>query len=259
MVKLDESYKKVLYNNRYYAICDMIYNNVHVPVILDWSDYKILVKLNKNWYINSKGYVMTQHNNKEIILHDIIMYIRNNNSNKPIIHINKLGIDNRYENLIRDNENNNIIKKNIRKKSRTINLSKYNIDTNELPSYVWYMKSNDSHGDRFFVKIGSGDNVIEWKSTSSKNLSLRYKLEETKKYLRHLRKIRNDLFNIYSMNGDLNQHGKLLMKSFLDISNKAGYNLSNHKLTSNNTDKFLKEDLDGLSSDEIALLKSIKF
>ena len=52
------------------------------------------------------------------------------------------------------------------------------------------MKPNGSHGDRFMVEIGD----VKWKTTSSKKLSLKYKLEEAKLFLRQLKRESPELF-----------------------------------------------------------------
>ena len=72
------------------------------------------------------------------------------------------------------------ITKNLEKKARIINLKGGGINANNLPSFVWYLKPDSSHGERFMVKLDS----INWKSPSSKDLSLRYKLESAKQFLR---------------------------------------------------------------------------
>ena len=95
---------------------------------------------------------------------------------------------------------------------------------------------------------------VNWKSTGSKKVSLKYKLEETKKYMRHLKNARPDLFNEYSMNGDLNKNGVGLLDDFLNISKDAGYYLND--ISNANTEKYLKEDTVGLSNEEINLLTS---
>ena len=256
MTKLTDSLK-VLYNNSTYAVMGMKYKDTTVPVILDWNDYEAIEKFDKNWHINDKGMVVTSHkitaNNqdytKEIYMHDIVMRLSKKNYDHPILHINRLGVDNRRNNLMHD-----ILKKdttkNIKKKDRIINLTGSGIVSNELPSYVWYLKDSDSHGERFMISIGD----IKWKSSSSKHLSLRYKLEETKKYLRHLKKSRSDLFLNYSMNGDLNEKGKQKLNSYIAISKQTGFN--NIKNIVNKTDSYISEDHNGLSNNEISMLNS---
>lgn len=135
------------------------------------------------------------------------------------------------------------------KKQRIIDLSKYGIDVQKIPSFVWYLNEDDTHGNRFIVDLGP----IKWKSTSSVCLSLRYKLEETKKFLRLNKDKYPTLFKDYSMNGDLNNNGENLKKEFYDIIQLAGFNYKYQSTIK--TDDFLKEDLSGLSEIEIELLK----
>jgi len=247
-------YKKITYKNKNYAVGEVKYNRKTVPIILDWDIYKKIKHSDKTWSISNTGSVVTRikqdESVKEIHLHDVVMKLSEKPSiNRSILHINKLGIDNRLENLMYDTVN-KTIKKNTKKKDRIIDLTGSGIkDVNQLPSFVWYLKQNDTHGERFMVSIGD----VQWKSSSSKTLSLRYKLEETKKYLRILKTKRKDLFDKYSMNSDLNSHGNELAKSFVEICNKAGYANINYGNT-NKTDTYLKEDLKGLSKHEKILL-----
>lgn len=252
-------YYKINHNDYTYAVCELSYNSKIAPVIMDWDIFKEIQKLNKNWHINDKGFVVTNHKYeddgedkiKEIPLHDVVIKVSDGELKaKSILHIDRLGVDNRRANLDYDT-NDKDITKNLKKKSRTLLLpDDCGIVPNEIPSYVWYLKEDSTHGDRFVIDIGD----IKWKSTASKKVSLKYKLEETKKYMRHLKNTRSDLFDDYSMNGDLNEEGLVLISDFLKISQKAGFNLNNdvkHK----NTNNFLKENLDGLSEEEIMLLE----
>lgn len=254
-----DTYYKISYNDNTYAVCELYYNTKTAPIVMDWNIFKEIQKLNKNWHINDKGFVITNHKYqdggtekiREISLHDVVMKIADGEIKpKSILHINKLGVDNRRSNLNYDT-NDKDITKNIKKKSRTLVLpDDCGIVPNEIPSYVWYLKEDSTHGDRFVVDIGD----IKWKSTASKKVSLKYKLEETKKYMRHLKTTRIDLFDDYSMNGDLNEEGLDLIGEFLNISQKAGFNL-NAEVRNKNTSKFLKENLNGLSDEEIMLLE----
>ena len=139
------------------------------------------------------------------------------------------------------------------KKKRYIVLE--DIDVDDIPSFIWYAKSDNSHGERFIVKIGD----IIWKTTSSNKLSLKYKLEEAKKYFRTFKEKYPNNINILSMNGDLNNNGKELYDSFFDIVKYHNYNnLCNTHLL-NNTDVYLNEDTNGLSEYEVELLKNLNF
>ena len=255
-----ENYSKIYHDDMDYAVCKLKYKGYNVPVILEHDIYKKIKKLDKKWHINNKGSVVTSHKMidngneiiKEIYLHDLVLKLYNENDEKPILHINKLGIDNRKCNLAYDTCDKPITK-NLKKKSRTITLPKYaGINPEDIPSYVWYLKEDDTHGERFMVDFGD----IKWKSTGSKKVSLKYKLEETKKYLRFLKDKMGSDFDAFSMNGDLNSEGRSLLSSYLKISNDAGFTDIKSNLTrSENTDQYLKEDHKGLSSDEITLLQ----
>lgn len=236
------SYKKIRHINSYYAVMKVDYKEHSLPVVVDWDDINIIKKLNKKWRSNQFGFISCSHTyddeTKEVFLHEIIMAMKMKSENKkrtdkPIIHINRIGLDNRRENLIYD-EVNKEFNKNIKKKKRTISLpDESGIDPSEIPTYVWYMKPNGSHGERFMVDVGN----IQWKTTSSKQLSLRYKLEEAKKYLRQLMKARPDLFEDYSMNGDYTKDGNELMESYYEIVKKAGYdNIKEEEPTKNTLD-----------------------
>lgn len=261
-------YYKIDHDNHTYAVCELSYTTKTTtktaPVIMDWNVFQEIKNLNKNWHINDKGFVVTTHKYtadaansvdtvdkvREISLHDVVMKISDGILQpKSILHIDKLGVDNRRENLDYDT-NNKDITKNLKKKSRTLELPEdCGIIPDEIPSYVWYLKEDSTHGNRFIINIGD----VKWKSTASKKVSLKYKLEETKKYMRHLKTIRSDLFDDYSMNGDLNEDGLLLIDEFIKISQKAGFNLNNDVIQKN-TNKFLKQNLDGLTEEEIMLL-----
>ena len=89
-------------------------------------------------------------------------------------------------------------------KQGTIKLK--NLDVSKLPSFVWYLKPDSSHGERFQIDLGN----IKWKSTSSDNLSINYKLEETKNLATTfgaIYELANAGVTSYVYNGDLNGDG----------------------------------------------------
>ena len=262
MSKFDK-YCKIKHENELYSVFNFDYNGENVPVIVDYEMATKLKALKLTWSVNNKGMVVTnysyfldgEHSTKELYLHDVILRLFGKNKNIvddkkcSILHINKLGVDNRKCNLMFDT-NDKITSKNIKKKERTITLPKKSgIDPNDLPSFVWYLKSHDTHGDRFVICI----NDITWKSTSSKKVSLRYKLEETKKCLRYIKNKIPHEFKSLSMNGNLNEKGEILLNSYIDISKTAGYKNINYTYIDNTT-KYLKENTNGLSDCEKVLL-----
>ena len=218
---------KVNYNNKEYAVLNVRYKKTNLPVVLDIEDYDNIQNLNKRWKYHNSGLICCSHTyenkSKDIFIHNILMILKSHDLKEPaqetsIIHLNRIGLDNRRDNLFY-NTNNKTINKNIKKKKRTINLLDKNIDSSKLPTYVWYLKENGTHGERFSVNIGD----IKWKTTSSKKVSLLEKLELAKDYLKNLKKTNPEYFLTFSMNGDLNKQGYELKKSFIDIIKKAGY------------------------------------
>jgi len=244
MVLLDTK-TDIIYNNKNYSIIEFPYKKIKVPIVMNKDISDIIIKYDKNWSINSSGMIYTKLKDKNVYLNEVIYTIKNKAFKYPILHLNKIPLDYRIENLIQDEPNKNI-KKNLNKKQRTIKLK--NINVNKIPSFIWYMKDDGVHGERFQIELGN----IKWKTTSTDKLSLRYKLEEAKKYLRQYKEQNNDIFLENSMNSDLNIHGINLKKEFYKILEK---NNMNYKYTfSNNTDELLKENFKGLTEIEIKLL-----
>ena len=219
------------FNNKKYTIIKIQYKSTIIPIILDADIYINIQDKKRTWNITNTGNIYTKINNNNIFLHEIVYILKYGKNTYPLIHINKIPLDNRIENLIEDKPNKDILK-NLNKKLRTIKLK--NIDVDKIPSFVWYMKDDGDHGERFQIKLGN----INWKCTSCNNLSLRYKLEETKKYLCQYKQINNLEFLRNSMNSDLNINGIKLKEDFYNILKKINmiFNYSIEK----NTDILLK-------------------
>ncbi len=238
-------YDKIRYKNNYYGVICVKYKNLDLPVVLDWNDMQVIRNLNKTWKCNNMGFASCSHTHndvtKEVYLHEVIMALKNKSQgirkrNKPIIHINRIGLDNRRENILYDTLDKDS-NKNAKKKRRTIELPKdAGIKIDEVPTYVWYMKPDKTHGDRFMIQIGD----INWKTTSSTKLTLRYKLEEAKLYLRQLKKANPSLFEEYSMNGDYTKEGINLNNSYYAIIQRAGYDHIQKYEPQHMTDQILK-------------------
>jgi hypothetical protein len=273
MSKLD-SLITVEYNKKKYTVAIIEHTNNKIPVLLDREIYKIIKRLNKKWYINDKNHIYCLHTEISsetetypVYMHEVVIKLLLKNpdlspvsigsalnikylNKRPIIHINNIHFDNRIENLqfdIPDKEHS----KNSKKKSRIINLKKYGIDVNKLPTYLWYLKPDKSHGDRFVIELPNG---VTWRTTSSKKVSLRYKLEEAKKYLRFMKSNNPDMMKEYSMNGDLTAMGTKLYNSYNIIIEKAGFTIDRPQ--SDNTKKFLNKDTSDLTDFEIYLLEN---
>ncbi len=254
------NYKKV---ENYYTV-PITYKGKKVPIIIDEKYFEKIKRLNKSWKINDAGFVVSTHtvnnNDIEINMHEVVMALYNKennipNKNKNIVHLNKLGVDNRKENLIYDTVDKDT-GKNLKKKKRIIEFTEESgINADDIPSFMWYLNPNDTHDERFIIEIGD----VKWKTTSSSKLSLKYKLEEGKKFLRELKEARPEIFEDNSMNGEFNAEGKRLLKSFFDLAKEAGYTNLRKITTDNLTDHYLKENLKGLNAFEKELLKTSTF
>lgn len=225
--------------------------NITIPILLDRHIYRMLKQLSKTWYINDTSQVYCIHHNNGkshlVYMHDIVLKLSGQTVNKSVIHINNIHFDNRIDNLQLDTTNKDYTK-NMSKKKRIINLKKHKIDADKLPSYIWYAKPDATHGDRFVICVPG---VLYWSTTSSKKVSLRYKLEEAKKYLRYIRDDKPEMFLECCMNGDLTQRGTELYKEYYMMIKKVGYAIS---MPNKVTDEYLEEDLDNLTLAEIYLL-----
>ena len=226
-------YEKITYNNRDYGIIRI--NNI--PVVLDWNDFRVIYCLDKQWQINDNNDVVTyyedQNMNSVIYLHDIIMTLKLNllntsfDNQKNVIHINGIYNDNRRCNLV--------YKKNQSIKNLPHEFGISDSESSYLSKYISYIKPYGTHCDRFVINIG---NSI-WKTTSSCKVSLRYKFEEAKKYLREIRDNHPEFFEDY-----------LLAESF--------HKICNMKTNINKICKDLNQKIDDLSSTEKKLLKNNK-
>lgn len=260
MGKLEKG-KVVDINDENYVVIPFKFKGNKYPVILDYMIYKVIKKMDRSWYVNDKGFIYTISKDGEtstdVYLHDVVKQIqskinKNEVEDKPIIHVNRITFDNRTENLEYDTHD-KINSKNLKKKKRTAKLPKSSgIKSSELPTYLWYIRNSGSHGDRFFISVDD----ISWKSTSSQRVSLRYKLEESKKYLRNLQLSRPDIFTNYSMNGDFNEAGNTLLREYFIIAKGGGFNDLRMFSMDKNTEKMLEENHKGLTEFEINLLEN---
>jgi hypothetical protein len=222
-------YTQVIYEKNEYAVINI---NDNYPAIIDYKYLKAINNLKKEWKTNKNGFIYCKHNLddkiRDIYIHELVMALSDDNKNESIIHLNRLGQDNRKSNLIYECKNE--INKSFKKRKRIINLPKdCGIDPDSLPTFVWYMKPNKNHGDRFMVSIGN----IKWKTTSKKDISLKYKLEEAKKYIRQLQKENPILFEKYSMNGDHTKNNEKLLLEYYNIIHLAKYGFINANIIHN--------------------------
>ena len=146
----------------------------------------------RHWYACVDGNYIGTHitingSRKLLYLHNFVMNrltFPGKGTTESVDHINRNGLDNRKENLRVVTQS--IQNTNQRAKPRRAELPEgCGITLTDLPKYVWYIKANGAHGDRFGIDIKM--RKIKWKSSSSKSMTLRQKLEETIRKLDELR------------------------------------------------------------------------
>lgn len=239
---MKNNYKIVTYKGKKYIVA--IDNNGD-PFIFD---FHVLEKLpNNNFYKHNTGYIYCRPKNLPypLSLHHIIKPY----NGKSIDHINQIKTDNREVNLRYASQT--IQNKNQSKKKRNIILpTNCNINPQDIPTFIWYIKESKEsggHGDRWMVEI---KHKYSWKSTSSKLLSTKCKFELAKQHLRQLIQNRPELFNGHCINGELSEEGANLKHEFIEILKLVNIDYVEH------TSKkyLLKEDISGLEQYEIEIL-----
>ena len=163
-------------------------NGEPMAFIFDEDDRDKVV--GRSWHVSSNKYIgsaeIADGDRKQLFLHNLVsnrLEFPGKGAKETIDHINREGFDNRKENLrlISQSEQN----MNQTKRERNITLPEgCEVNPEDIPRHIWYIKANGAHGDRFAIEFKS-ENLC-WKTTSSKKVSLRDKLEEAKAKLQEL-------------------------------------------------------------------------
>jgi len=139
----------------------------------------------RHWYAASGGnyvgcQITVEGKRKILYLHNFIMNrltFPGKGTTESVDHINRNGLDNRKRNL-------RVVSQSVQNMNRGGGRARRaelpegcGITLEELPKHVWYIKASGAHGDRFGIDIKTRN--IKWKSSSSKALTLRQKLDET--------------------------------------------------------------------------------
>lgn len=254
---------RIKYKGNNYGIIKVWYKGSYYPILLDMEDYLDVKALQKKFITDTFGRVYCIHKykqiKKKIYIHRIIKALHypkySQKGRMVIFHLNNINLDNRLENL-RETE----IKG---PRKRIIVIDDPYVTPEMIPPFVSYMKPNKTHGSRFSVVFSD----IKWKSTSSKNLSLKYKLEQTKKFLRiilsdteikqkYLKKTLINDINSDKSNFTNEEIEQRLLKTYYAIVRKAGYrHIKRIENKPNNNMKLLRYSATGLSDEEKKLLE----
>lgn len=243
------SHKLVHYNDKNYVVAYTEFNTVPVLFIFDESNKESVIQ--KAWhYRNMGGYIAhkinIQDDEKELYLHNFVMgkmTFEGKGQHHTIDHINRIGRDNRLENLI--NKTQSQQNKNQKKRQRDIILPlDSGIDANDIPKNIWYMNPTSTHGDRFCLQIKGlpketyKNGQFIWKSTSKSDISLKSKLEQTILKLKETRNKHPEIKDNTCTEEKDEEKRKTLTQSFNDIITISGY-----------PDKIIKRNLVDFTSD----------
>jgi hypothetical protein len=179
-------YSHVIYNSKEYTVGVVLFNDTLIHFVFDKEDFP---KINgRAWRCAAGKYIAScftdNGKRKELYMHNVIMNrmgFPGKGANETVDHINRNGFDNRKENLrVISQSDQNL---NQSTKSRNVSLpAGCELNPEDIPKHIWYVHANGLHGDRFAIQFKTEG--ILWKTTSSKNISLRDKLEEAKEKLK---------------------------------------------------------------------------
>jgi len=262
-------YRGVKYNNKHYTVVKIKFKDDDILFVFDQHKLNTVLKYKKWYYRTSGGYIScSQYVNKikkELYLHNLVvgkLTFEGKGQLTSIDHINRVGTDNRLENLREISQTNQNF--NQRKRRRIAKLPENSgLDIQDIPKHIWYIKPHGNHGPRFCVELKYLPNVGKyvWKTTSSKKISLRVKLEQAKKHLRKMRKIYNEYFNRHRILIGYNASQEMvdLVQSYNEILMLSGYECFESNLIDvPDLRDQLRKNYNDLTEKEIELVKNVK-
>jgi hypothetical protein len=210
---MKNNYTIVEYNNVKYVVAE---TNRKIPFVFDYEYLDILPKV--RYYYCGNNYLYYTENYKKKLLHHFILGYKGYKG-LSIDHINRITTDNRKCNLrYADQATQN---KNQSKRKRNVKLPEHcDINPDDIPTFIWYIRENGLHGDRWAVEIKG---KYFWKTTSSKTLSTIDKFELAKEHLRILIETQPEILKEHSLNGKLSDEGDKLKYEYNEIIKLAGY------------------------------------
>ena len=183
------TYANVTYNDAKYIVATIKSYKYNLKFVIDGEDFDKIK--DKCWHLSSEKYVgntfyTDDKVKKELYIHNVIMnrdQFKGKGQKETVDHINRNGLDNRKANLrVVSQSSQNM---NQGKRKRNIFLPEdCDIKVEDIPKHIWYMKEHGSHGDRFVIEFKTKN--LDWKSTSSKKVSLKEKLAEAQGKLAEL-------------------------------------------------------------------------
>lgn len=211
----DIVYKNIKYNENNYIVGKVVVKDSYKYFVIDKEDYTKIKDY--SWHYTSNAYISHNINIdgqiKALYLHNMVLsrlIFPGKGSKESVDHINRIGLDNRKENLrIISQSKQNL---NQSRKKRRIELPEDSgLVADDIPKHIWYVKPNGSHGERFAIDLKTEN--ITWKTTASKNVSLKSKLESAKEQL-------EIYYKLYSYLNPNNEDKNSIIKELTDSYNE---------------------------------------
>lgn len=225
------NHKDVEYKGKKYTVCYTSFNDEDVLFLIDFDKKDEVI--NKRWhkvnsgaggYIGHTYYENNDYNLKrELYLHIFVKGTKlfDGHNEFTIDHINRVGRDNRLENLRELSQSHQNI--NQTKRERTTELPPgCGIDPQDLPKNIYYKKPEGLHGDRFYLEIKFTDPPFRYFSSSSKKIDLKTKLQQTLLKLEEYKKEHPEYVQLLDDINNVKQRNDL-RKSFNEILKLSGY------------------------------------
>jgi hypothetical protein len=229
-----------------YIVCYCPFKEDHILFVTNYESdkfYKDLV--NKAWHYRSdggyiaSGMIAEDENKKELYLHNYAMdklTFNGKGQHHTIDHINRIGRDNRKENLRELTQSHQNI--NQKKRDRIVNLPEdCDIDPNDIPKNIYYKAASGAHGEQFYIEIktpeiveilckNDEDDLIQsrfrWFGTKIKTLDLRVKLQHAINKLEELKKTYPQIVHLLGDIDNIKERNELI-QSFNDILDLTTY------------------------------------
>jgi hypothetical protein len=222
------NHENVEFNKKKYIVCYCSYNNDDILFVIDDNDNKDNI-LPKKWHYVNDNYIGNTYYDsnkikKELYLHNFVMNkigFYGKSQETTVDHINRIGRDNRLENLRELSQSHQNI--NQSKRERTTELPPgCGIDPQDLPKNIYYKKPEGLHGDRFYLEIKFTDPPFRYFSSSSKKIDLKTKLQQTLLKLEEYKKEHPEYVELLDDINNVKQRNDL-RKSFNEIIKLSGY------------------------------------
>jgi len=262
-------YVHIDHNDKKYVVFKLKTNFIHCNLcVVDFDDFNKIKNLKwdcVNGYAASELKIKGNKCYKSIAtlyLHNFVMgklTFEGKGQTTTIDHINRNPIDNRKENLHLINQSEQNLNQN--KKQRQLILPEHShIKINDIPRGVSYVPVFKNHGNGFEVNLPQFNNaILKYYSSRDKTLSLKFKLEQVKKFLRYTKSKFPEEFAKHHIETEYNQNEIDLIDSYNEIIKLSEFPEYKNNLITYNTQNYLTEDLTYLTDNEKKLLDTIQF